>query len=132
MQFRLRTSKATGERLKLLQNSTGLTPNILARISVSLSLRESTTLNASRTKDQGGLEFNRNTLTGIYDYIFKALITQYEGREISDEEYFPDLFYAHLERGAKLLENEYQYAGNYQKLIYNLVEKTEDIQRDLL
>lgn len=124
MQFRLRTSKATAERLKLLQNTTGLTPNILSRIAVSLSLRESNVLTFAGIKDQGGLEFNRNTLTGANDYIFKALITQYAGREITDEEYFPDLFYAHLERGSKLLENEYLYAGNYQKLIFNLVEKT--------
>lgn len=128
MQFRLRTSKAAADRLKSLQNSTGLTPNILSRISVSLSLRESNPLNFSGIRDQGGLEFNRNTLTGIYDYVFKALITQYEGRELTDEEYFPDLFYAHLERGVKLLENEYQYAGNYPKLISNLVEKMEDSQ----
>jgi len=125
MQFRLRTSKATADRLKTLQNSTGLTPNILCRISVSLSLRESNKISITEIKDQGGLEFNRNTLTGTYDYVFKALITQYEGREISDEEYFPNLFLAHLERGVKLLENEYLYAGNYEKLIFNLLEKTE-------
>lgn len=125
MQFRLRTSKATAERLKSLQNTTGLTPNILCRIAVSLSLRESSKTSITDIKDQGGLEFNRNTLTGIYDYIFKALITQFEGREVNDEEYFPDLFLAHLELGVKLLENEYVYAGNYEKLVFNLLGKTE-------
>ncbi|HZG86242.1 DNA sulfur modification protein DndE [Paenibacillus sp.] len=125
MQFRLKTSRETAERLKTLQNSTGYTPNILSRIAVSLSLRESGEIHHANVKDQGGLEFNRNTLTGTYDYIFKALITQYEGREVTDEEYFPGLFLAHLERGVKLLENEYQYAGNSEKFIINLLGKTE-------
>ncbi|KRF01087.1 DNA sulfur modification protein DndE [Paenibacillus sp. Soil766] len=123
MQFRLKTSKSTADRLKLLQDSTGLTPNILSRIAIMLSLREPKKISAL-SKDVGGIEFNRNTLTGTYDYVFKALITHHEEREITDEEYFPNLFNAHLERGSKLLENEYQYAGNYQKFITNLVEKS--------
>lgn len=122
MQFRLKTSKAAADRLKDLQNATGLTPNILARFAVTLSLKEPQPVSPI-VKDVSGLEFNRNTLTGSYDFVFKALITQREKREISDEEYFPVLFNAHLERGCKLLENEYQYAGNSTKLITNLLDK---------
>jgi DNA sulfur modification protein DndE len=128
MNFRLKTSKSTAERLKFLQNSTGLTPNILARYAVVLSLKEKQPVNPI-VRDSAGQEFNRPTLTGKYDIIFKALIAQREGREISDEEYFPGLFNAHLERGAILLENEYRYAGNYQKMIFNLLDRIPEVKR---
>lgn len=125
MNFRLKTSRATADRLKQLQTTTGFTPNILSRIAVALSLREKQPV-SKVVKDVSGIEFNRNTLTGSYDYVFKALITQHEQRHITDDEYFPDLFNAHLERGIRLLINEYDYAGNHEKLITNLVGKMRE------
>jgi DNA sulfur modification protein DndE len=121
MNFRLKTSKFTGEKLKQLQSTTNLTPNILARIAIGLSLRQAGTPQIE-INDSNGLEFNRNTLTGEYDYIFKALITQHSNKELTEDEYFPDLFNAHLERGVRLLSNEYQHAGNSEKLIINLLQ----------
>lgn len=121
MNFRLRTSKYTGETLKQLQMSTNLTPNILARIAVSISLKNKLPISSDSISDHAGLEIPRNVLTGEYDYIYKALIAQHLGREITDEEYFPDLFNAHLERGVRILYNEYKHAGNYEKLIKNLI-----------
>jgi DNA sulfur modification protein DndE len=128
MNFRLKTSNTTADRLKLLQNATGLTPNILARFSVVLSLKELHPINPV-IRDVAGQEFNRPTLTGNYDFIFKALITQHEGREVSDEEYFPGLFNAHLELGSRLFENEYKYAGNYQKLIFNFLDRIPKVDQ---
>jgi DNA sulfur modification protein DndE len=121
MNFRLKTSKFTGEKLKQLQSTTNLTPNILVRIAIGLSLQQKGTPEVTLS-DNNGLEFNRNTLTGEYDYIFKALITQHTNREINEEEYFPELFNAHLERGVRLLANEYQHAGNAEKLMINLLQ----------
>lgn len=121
MNFRLKTSKVTGEKLKQLQSTTNFTPNILARMAIGLSLRQEDTPDI-HLSDNNGLEFNRNTLTGEHDYIFKALITQHHNKEIADEEYFPGLFNAHLERGVRLLSNEYQHAGNSEKLIINLMQ----------
>jgi DNA sulfur modification protein DndE len=120
MNFRLKTSKATGERLNSLQAATGLTWNILSRIAVSLSLRDSST--PELVENKSGVDIHRNAMTGENDYIYKALIRQHANRNISDEEYFPDLFNAHLERGIVLLENEYKHAGNYEKLLVNLLK----------
>ncbi|WP_404303123.1 DNA sulfur modification protein DndE [Paenibacillus sp. DP01] len=125
MNFRLKTSKSTAEKLKLLNASTGLTPNILARYAVCLSLRDPQPI-TKLVKDMGGIEFNRNTLTGEYDFIFKALIAQHESKNITDEEFFPDLFNAHLERGIRILASEYNYAGNSEKLILNLIHVTKE------
>ncbi|MGG3563168.1 DNA sulfur modification protein DndE [Neobacillus rhizosphaerae] len=120
MNFRLKTSKDTGEKLVSLQATTGLTWNILSRIAVSLSLRELSM--PDLVENKSGVDIHRNAMTGEHDYIYKALIRQHAQRNISDEEYFPDLFNAHLERGIVLLENEYKHAGNYDKLLQNLLK----------
>ncbi|WP_280771816.1 DNA sulfur modification protein DndE [Salipaludibacillus daqingensis] len=122
MNFRLKTSKYAEEKLKQLQAATGITPNILSRIAVSLSLNDQSEVTADSVPNANGQEFNRNTLTGEYDYVYNTLIAQHAKREVKDEEYFPGLFNAHLERGIRMLSNEYQYAGNYEKLITNLIK----------
>jgi len=120
MNFRLKTSKNTGEILKTLQSSTGLTWNILSRIAVALSLRIHSM--PPLVEDKSGVDIHRNAMTGEHDYVYKALIRQHAGRNVPDEEYFPDLFNAHLERGITLLDNEYKHAGNYDKLLQNLLK----------
>ncbi|WP_213421297.1 DNA sulfur modification protein DndE [Bhargavaea massiliensis] len=120
MNFRLKTSSATGERLLTLQANTGLTWNVLARIAVALSLNDPSIPEAA--PDRNGLEIHRNALTGEMDFVYKTLIKQHSKRNVSEEEYFPELFNAHIERGMELLENEYRYAGNFEKLLLNLLE----------
>lgn len=119
MNFRLKTSKQTGESLVSLQATTGLTWNILSRIALTLSLREPST--PPLVENKSGVDIHRNAMTGENDYIYKALIRQHAQKNIPDEEYFPDLFNAHLERGIVLLDNEYKHAGNYEKLLQNLL-----------
>lgn len=118
MNFRLKTSKETGEILKSLQNSTGLTWNVLSRIAVSLSLNVPDLPPA--VQDTSGVDIHRNAITGDYDYVYKALIRQHAGYHVTEENYFPDLFNRHLERGIHILEGEYRLAGNYEKLLKNL------------
>ncbi|GAA0493366.1 hypothetical protein GCM10008986_19760 [Salinibacillus aidingensis] len=125
MNFRLKTTASTANSLKNLQSATGLTPNLLARISISLSILDPSEPEEVQA-DSSGLEFNRNTLTGERDYFYKALIRQHARRNIPEEAYFPAVFNAHLERGVKLLEHEYKHAGNYQKLLNNLIKLSED------
>ncbi|MGD6943934.1 DNA sulfur modification protein DndE [Cytobacillus gottheilii] len=120
MNFRLKTSKETGEKLVALQASTGLTWNILSRLAVSLSLNDSTM--PELVENKSGVEIHRNAMTGENDYVYKALIRQHAQRNVTDEEYFPDLFNAHLERGMSLLDNEYKHAGNYEKFLQNLIK----------
>ena len=57
--------------------------------------------------NSNGFEFNRYTLTGKYDELFKALIIQHLGKKISDDEYFSYYLRNHIERGIDLLYNEY-------------------------
>ncbi|MCT6922142.1 MAG: DNA sulfur modification protein DndE [Staphylococcus epidermidis] len=122
MNFRLKTSQETGEILKSLQNSTGLTWNVLSRIAVAMSLNDPTTPN--EVPDTSGVEIHRNTMTGEHDYVYKALIRQHAGYHVPEAEYFPDLFNRHIERGIRMLEGEYKLFGSYEKLLTNLL-KTE-------
>ncbi|AMO86776.1 DNA sulfur modification protein DndE [Solibacillus isronensis B3W22] len=120
MNFRLKTSKGTEEILKSLQNSTGLTWNILSRIAVAMSLNDPTI--PAEVPDTSGIEIHRNTMTGEHDYVYKAIIRQHAGYHVPEEEYFPDLFNRHIERGIRMLEGEYKLFGNYDKLLTNLLK----------
>lgn len=119
MNFRLKTSANAQEKILSLQAATGFTWNVLSRLAVSLSLNDPSM--PAPVEDKTGLEIHRNAMTGENDYVFKALIRQHAMKNISDEEYFPNLFNAHLERGISILDNEYQYAGNHEKFLLKLL-----------
>ena len=119
MRFNLKTSEHAQEVLLRLRDSTRLTPNILARYAISLSLNLPEPLE-NFNRSNRGLDFPRHVLTGKYDRLFQALIAHKEQRPISEEEYFPTYLKAHLERGVDLLEQEYKYAGNFERFIVNL------------
>ena len=120
MQFKIKTSLKTANTLKDLQARTKLTPNVLARLAISLSLRDPTPVNDLELDNQVGLEFNRQTLTGSYDAMYKVLVAQHAGKALTDEEFFPEYIKKHMDRGASKLKNEYDYAGNVEKFLINL------------
>lgn len=120
MIFRLKTSKKCQSTLEDLRNRTNITPNILCRYAISISVLEDTPVNIDKVKDSNGQEFNRQILTGRYDSIFKAIIIQKEARHLTDEEYFPTYIKAHIERGVELLKNSYDLTGNKDKFLINL------------
>lgn len=103
-----------------LSASIRLQPFALAKLAIALSVRKEDALEDSDfSTESDGLELNRQTITGEYDELFKALIIQHTQTPLTDEEYFPKYVKAHLDRGAKLLYSEFQYSGSrfYQHLI---------------
>lgn len=118
MVFKLKTSKETMLIFEQLNSAVHLQPFALCKIAVALSLRES---HASLVfdNDNDGLELNRQTITGEYDELFKALIIQNAEQPLADETYFPKYLKAHIDRGAKMLLAEYKYSNNnfYQHLV---------------
>lgn len=94
-----------------------LQPFALCKIAVALSLRNSEKLDSeSFNTNNEGLELNRQTITGEYDDLFKALIISHSETVLSDEEYFPKYLKAHIDRGAKYLYSEFKYSnGNFYK-----------------
>lgn len=125
MIFRLKTSAKCQRTLTELHSKTNITPNILCRYAISLSVLQDTPVDLDKVKDSTGQEFNRQILTGRYDSIFKAIIIQNAKKPLTDEEYFPTYIKAHIERGVELLRNNYDLTGNKDKFLINLA-RTQD------
>ena len=114
MVFKIRTSKHTMQYFEEIQASTNYAPFILAKLSVSMSLKSGTPLNAiDFQSDSLGLELNRQTITGQWDDLFKCLIEMFENKHINDDEYVQKYLKAHLNRGAKMIYSEFKYHNDF-------------------
>jgi len=118
---RTRISKTATARLSMLRGRTGLTPNILCRIGLCLSLSDPSIPDAQHY-DESGQEFNRYTLTGEWDAFFIALLKERllrDGLDL-DKDLLPQ-FRAHLNRGAITLFDKVKDLGD----LYELLPATE-------
>ncbi len=122
MVFKLRTSKETMTIFEEIGLSLHLQPFALCKIAIALSLRVDDKLVEDDFKtNSDGLELNRQTITGEYDDLFKALIISNNGQGISEDDYFPKYMKAHIDRGAALLYSEFKYSGtNFYKHVLEL------------
>lgn len=75
---RFRISKRATDTLKLIKGRTGLTPNILCRIALALSLRDGARDGEVKV-DLEGSEFNTPTLFGDHHLVYECLIRQVHG-----------------------------------------------------
>ena len=114
MVFKLRTSKRTMLIFAEITASTNYAPFILSKLAISMSIKSEIPLSdVDVTTDLQGLELNRQTITGEWDELYKSLIEVFEGRHISDDDYFQKYLKAHLDRGAKLLHSEFKYNNDF-------------------
>jgi hypothetical protein len=122
MNFKLKTSKETMKIFIDLGNSLHLQPYILSKISIALSLKCNEILGEKDfLTDNEGIELNRQTITGEYDELFKALIISNNNEKLDDDQYFPKYIKAHLDRGAKILYSQYRYnPSNFYKNVINI------------
>lgn len=91
MIFKLKTSQKTQQIFAEIGKSTSLKPYTLVKHAIAWSLKEQGKI-TSFSSDNEGLELNRQTITGEYDDYFKVLIEQAEGRHLSNEEYFSQIY----------------------------------------
>ena len=119
MVFRTRTSKRTMEIFSYIQQREYLQPFILAKISIALAIRKKYKFEGV-IADTLGLDLNRQTITGENDLLFKKLIEMNEGRNIPEEEYFPNYVKAYMDKGAEILEQEYKYSQDIYKHLVEL------------
>ena len=122
MVFKLRTSKETMTIFEEIGLSLHLQPFALCKIAIALSLRvDDKLVEVDFKTNSDGLELNRQTITGEYDDLFKALIISNNGQGISEDDYFPKYMKAHIDRGAALLYSEFKYSGtNFYKHVLEL------------
>ncbi len=115
---RIRVSEEVDQRLRSLKGKTGLTPNLLCRIGFCLSLREPTIPNPKDYDEGSAREFNRYTLTGQWDSLFIALLTERcykDGLVVPD--CLDDQFIAHLNRGVLLLFQRVKHLSDLSRLV---------------
>ena len=124
MAFRTRTSERTMKIYKAFETRDHLQPFILAKVSIALSIKSGFSFDVNKLADSSGLDLNRQTITGEYDLVFKALIECKEKRHIPDDEFFPNVIKAYIDNGAILLEQEYKYAKD---IYVHLVELEKGI-----
>ncbi len=109
---KVRLSKDASNRLRFLAGKTGLTPNLLCRIGLALSLTEARIPDPSAYAEEER-EFNRYTLLGEYDSLFVALLRQRCFNDgIKDPELLPVYFRAHLNRGVMLLQQRVRHVAD--------------------
>jgi len=108
-------------RMRTLKAKTGITPNVLARFGFCLSL-EAPGAPADPFETEGtAREINRNTLVGVFDETFSALLrtwvaTSMPGRTLGQKD-FDKLFVAHMNRGFEILSARMRYLGDLRKIV---------------
>ena len=75
---RLRISKHATDTLKVLKSRTGVTPNLVCRTALAISLEEGAAA-GDRPTDLEGSEFNLATLFGDNVRVYECLIRQVHG-----------------------------------------------------
>lgn len=114
---RIRVSSEATQRLGILKGRTGLTPNILCRLALCLSLNEPGLPDRDRY-DEHGQEFNRYTLTGEWDQLFIAILKErmiQDGLDPSND--LLENFRSHLNRGVPLLYSRLRTLAEIQELL---------------
>ena len=122
MTNKLHSSLRTQEIFSSLGQSLSLQPFILSKLAIALSIRKGALVPSDFETDNNGLELSRQVIFGDHDLLFRSLIVKNEGRAIREDDYFPDLVKAHLDRGAKLLEDEKRYTKDF----YNHMCRLDD------
>ena len=127
MGFRLKTSLQTKEIFEELGSRMNLKPFALSKLAISMSLTDNEPIENFRSVDNNGLELNRQTITAQYDLLFKTLIEQHAGKHLTDDEYFPTHAKLHIDRGAVMLKNRYNYSSNIEHFINQIVNQDSNI-----
>lgn len=81
---RIYLSKKTWDRLQYLQTQTRLTPNVVARIAISLALRDIRTASVNENKPEQTHVINRDVLFGDHENAYEALIRQFRSEQNID------------------------------------------------
>lgn len=113
MGFKLKTSKHTEDILIRIEASENLPIYTLIKLAIALSLRKGPLNESDMKTDTRGREFNRPTVTGDADVLYKCLIELSLHKHLMDDEYFPTYIKAHIDRGAVLLDQEQRYGGDF-------------------
>ncbi|MCY4419968.1 MAG: DndE family protein [Gammaproteobacteria bacterium] len=74
---RIQLSKKASDRFRAIKANTGVTPNILSRIAISISLSKETGISNSGVEDNNGQELSREVLFGDLAATYELLIKKF-------------------------------------------------------
>jgi len=113
---RIKISKNATYKARNIAGRLGLTPNIIYRFALLLSIREQS--KPILTYDTEGQELNRYTLFGEFDSLFVAIMVE---RLISDgldiDKDFYEQLRAHINRGVELFYNRVKSLADLSELM---------------
>ena len=110
-------SAGSTQKLKTLKGRTGLTPNILSRLALSLSLKEPGRPDPGSYPNDG-MEFNRYTLLGEHDLLIMSLLREWCIQSgLGDTADLSDQLRAHINRGVNILYPRLKVLGDLGGLI---------------
>jgi DNA sulfur modification protein DndE len=103
---KLKISSDATSRLRSIRQRTGITPNLLCRMAIMISLEEGP-LGGAAIPDEDGSEFNAYTLTGEYGALIAALLRWVEEGQTGEVELPDDVLLdrlrGHIHRGVGTL-----------------------------
>lgn len=103
---KLKISSDATSKLRSLRQRTGITPNLLCRMALMISLEEGP-LGGAAIPDEDGSEFNAYTLTGEYGALIAALLRWVEEGQTGEVELPNDVLLdrmrGHIHRGVGTL-----------------------------
>lgn len=91
--------------LRMMKARTGLTPNILCRMALAISLQEPGKPRPVDSDEKSQREINRYTLLGEYDTALVSLVKVKLDQDGISPEKADDYFVAHIHRGITILSN---------------------------
>jgi DNA sulfur modification protein DndE len=117
---KIQTSAEAEQAFKKLREATGLPFATLARLALARSLAEAPSLDVELYRDETGQEFNRYSLLGDSDLLFRSLIILAANKRMSEEEIVRRHVKAHVDHGASLLLNRLSEVGKGEELLADL------------
>lgn len=72
-------------------------------------------------KKQNGSDYIRFTIFGDNEIYYRLMMEQCVQTKITDDEFFPEMTSAHIERGISLLMSEVKLAGNRDKFLRKII-----------
>jgi len=100
---RVRFSKDADIGLRTLKARTGITPNLLCRVALCLSLEEPGVPDPGQYPEDSDREINKPTLLGDYETLFTALAVQRTAQDGLDPTQLDAQLRAHIHRGITTL-----------------------------
>ena len=107
MADKLKLSIQSSERLKFFSTRLSLKRNVVSRIALSVSLSMEEPVSNSIETDTDGYEFNKSTIIGPDEVLFRAMVSFVQNESIG-EDFFNIYVRNHIERGLNKMYEDYE------------------------